>query len=387
MAVRFKDRAFKASKEHPCPICGRPDGSDPRSKGKCLISKAGEHTNAEGYVYDNPEGAQVFCFRITAPRIGPYVLQEQQDDRPREGAFYIDEDAGELVRLPDGSAPKPGARKGKKPRKKKAARPAGPVWVNRLEHPPEPPVFSDGEQRMRRMAVELWEGRAGHSLGAGRYLASRGIDAAWLESHWPSSLAWHTSVYHKGSDSHLPAMLGRVVAPTGEHVATHRVYLKPGGRGKADVEPNKLTLGPLAGGAIRLYDPADTDGTLCLAEGIETAMAAAHAVVGLGWGVWSCLSTSGMRALLLPHEMVTSGQIKRVVLLADVDRSRLKASPADPDGPLLQQGLGGQRAARATAERLRNEYPGLAVAIAWPGEGRLIGFDESVGEVVPGGSV
>lgn len=383
MSTRFKDRAYKASRERPCPICGRPSGDDPRSAGKCLISKAGEHTNAEGFVYDNPEAAQVFCFRVSAPRVGPYVLQEQQGDRQREGAFYVDEDAGELIRLPDGSAPKAGSRGGKRPRKKKATKPAAPVWVNRLEQPPAPPRLSAGERKMRRKAVDIWENGTtfGHAM---HYLASRGIDRDWIYNNWPSSLRWCTSVYHKDTDSHLSAMLGRVVAPTGEHVATHRVYLKPDGRGKAGVEPNKVTLGPLSGGSIRLYDPRDDAGTLCIAEGIETAMAVARAVVGLGWGVWSCLSTGGMRALLLPSDMVISGRINRVVVLADVDRSRLRASPADPDGPMRQQGLGGQRAARATAERLRNEYPGLAAVVAWPGEGRLIEFDEVLGECVPG---
>ncbi len=413
MAGSFRDRAFKATKEKPCPICGRPSGNDPRSAGKCLVSRDGEHVDSQGRTWHDPEGAAVHCFRIYVARIGPYVLQDQQIDKHRQGAFYVDEDAGELVLDAEGKPP--GGRPGKKPRRKpRVTTPAAPVWINRFENPPGPLSLTDAESRMRRMATQLWHESSGQNDHAIAYLSARGIDRGWLESNWPESLAWHGAVYHKDSDAHLPAMLGRVTAPTGEHVATHRIYLQQDGRGKADVEVNKLTIGPLCGGAIRLYDVAKTplpsplpggereqetsgskppprsdEGTLCIAEGIETAMAAASAVVQMGWGVWSCLSTGGMRSLVLPHEMIGpdagAGRIRRVVLLADVDRSKLMPSPAEPS-QVFQQGLGGQRAARATAERLRNEYPGLGVAIAWPGSGRLVGFDRSVGEVVPGGN-
>ena len=77
--------------------------------------------------------------------------------------------------------------------------------------------------------------------------------------HTPTGLWW-------------PAMVGLVADAAGEPTAIHRTYLAPDGNGKANVPagPQKMAMGPCRGGAVRLAEP--TDGTLILAEGIETAL-------------------------------------------------------------------------------------------------------------------
>lgn len=65
----------------------------------------------------------------------------------------------------------------------------------------------------------------------------------------------------------LPAMVALVVNAEGAPVGVHRTYLAADGRGKAKVAPDKASLGPVWGGAIRLADP-DADGSVVVGEGI-----------------------------------------------------------------------------------------------------------------------
>jgi putative DNA primase/helicase len=54
-------------------------------------------------------------------------------------------------------------------------------------------------------------------------------------------------------------------------VAIHRTFLARDGSGKAPVDPQKMMIGPCAGGAVRLAPAA---GTLMVGEGIETSLSA-----------------------------------------------------------------------------------------------------------------
>ena len=96
--------------------------------------------------------------------------------------------------------------------------------------------------------------------------------------------------------------------------AIHRTFLTADGSKKAQVTNPKLMLGPCAGGAVRLA-PAGDD--LVLAEGIETALSVLQAS---GKPVWACLSTSGLKAVLLPPE------VKTVTIAADGDDAGKKAA-------------------------------------------------------------
>ena len=102
--------------------------------------------------------------------------------------------------------------------------------------------------------------------------------------------------------------------PVREVVAVHRTFLKADGSGKAPVSQNKIMLGPCSGGAVRLALAGDE---LVLAEGIETALSVLQAN---GKPTWATLSTSGLKAVILPPE------VKTVIIAADGDEPGLKAA-------------------------------------------------------------
>jgi hypothetical protein len=121
-----------------------------------------------------------------------------------------------------------------------------------------------------------------------------------------------------------------------ERLPARRAALRPDGAGKADVDPPRMALGAIAGGAVRL-GPAAAE--IAVAEGIETGLAVAQAT---GLPVWAALSTGGLRSLILPPEV-------RTVLVF-----------SDGDAP-------GEAAARAAASRWLRE--GCRVRIARPPSG------------------
>ena len=165
-----------------------------------------------------------------------------------------------------------------------------------------------------------------------RYLARRGITLPP-----PPSLHWAPGCRHP-SRIYLPAMVAKVVNIDGDLIGVHRTFLQPDGSflqpdgsGKADIEPQKASLGPISGGAVRLAPAAET---LLIGEGIETCIAALQAT---SMPAWATLSTAGMVALQLPPIA------REIIILADHDANGA-----------------GQRAAYAAADR-------------WLAEGRRYG--------------
>jgi putative DNA primase/helicase len=153
------------------------------------------------------------------------------------------------------------------------------------------------------------------------YLRSRGITMTVS-----ASLRFHANLKHP-TGAYLPAMVAAVQDAEGAIVAIHRTFLKADGSGKANVEQQKMMLGPCAGGAVRLAKPAST---ISIAEGIETALSIAQACPDLA--VWAALSTSGMRALRLPDV------VRDVIIAADSDDAGEQAAQAAAAG-LLCEGL------------------------------------------------
>lgn len=122
-------------------------------------------------------------------------------------------------------------------------------------------------------------------------------------------------------------MVAQVVDVTGTHIALHRTYLAPDGRGKAAVPPPRATLGLVAGGTIRLAE-LSPDRRLVIGEGVGTS---ASAGLLLGAPAWAAIFAGNLeRGLALPHEVV------------NVDIA------VDPDAP-------GRKAARAAGQRWRRE--------------------------------
>jgi nucleotide-binding universal stress UspA family protein len=168
------------------------------------------------------------------------------------------------------------------------------------------------------------------------YLEGRGI-VGMRFNRVSRTLRFHPSVLHGASGQRLPAMLAQIRGHKGQRLGVHRTFLKPDGSGKADVEPQKMMLGPSSGGSVR-FGPDNQ--VIALAEGIETALSVSQ---GSRLTVWATLSTSGLKGLILPPPPVA----EVIVIAADND-------PA------------GITAAEQAAERFERE--GRAVSITYPRE-------------------
>jgi hypothetical protein len=115
---------------------------------------------------------------------------------------------------------------------------------------------------------------------------------------------------HRPSDTTWPVLLAAVTDPTsGVLLAVHRTFLARDGSGKAPVDPAKMTLGPIAGGVIRLGEP-EAAKPLVIAEGIESA---ASAGVILGAPAWAAIAAGNLHKIALPVA------VKAVVIAADPD--------------------------------------------------------------------
>ena len=183
----------------------------------------------------------------------------------------------------------------------------------------------------RDCARRLWESTcpiAGTVAAA--YLDARGVGHV---ARAPA-LRFHPSIPHPSVPGRFPALVAGVQDADGRFVGIQRTYLD--GARKAALDPVRASLGSLAGGAVRILEPAGD--ALLLGEGIESTAAAARVLDWPG-GAWATLGTSGLRAVVLP------ASVRRVVVAADRD-------------------AGGLRAAAAVADRLESE--GRRVTIEVP---------------------
>jgi hypothetical protein len=99
----------------------------------------------------------------------------------------------------------------------------------------------------------------------------------------------------------------------------HRTFLGPDGRGKADVEPNKMMLGRAKGAVLKLTPDEDVTTGLALTEGIEDALA----VLNSGFApVWACLSAGTMATFPV------LGGIEALTVFADNDSAGAQAAEA-----------------------------------------------------------
>jgi len=112
----------------------------------------------------------------------------------------------------------------------------------------------------------------------------------------PDVLRFVPDLWHRESNTRWPAMIGLVEHDVFGHIAIHRSWLQPDGSAKAPVSPDRMTLGPADGGAIRLA-PIGPNGELALAEGVEDALSFMKLT---GQPCWSCLTAGGIESFVLP---------------------------------------------------------------------------------------
>ncbi|WP_170480630.1 DUF7146 domain-containing protein [Ruegeria arenilitoris] len=123
---------------------------------------------------------------------------------------------------------------------------------------------------------------------AEQYLLSRCI-----ECHDIHNLRYAPICEHLSGEL-LAALVARIEGSEGS--AVHLTYIDEMGE-KADVEPQKVMLGPTKGGAVRLMKGEDG---LIVAEGIETCLSIQSGISPPPFSVWAALSASNMRSLILP---------------------------------------------------------------------------------------
>jgi len=188
------------------------------------------------------------------------------------------------------------------------------LWGGIERCAPPPPFLATHKADHSEYARRVWsETRPAEGTAVERYLQSRGIAATV-----PATLRFHPGLKHSPTGLLLPAMVAAVtVWPSRTVTAIHRTWLKADGSGKAPVTPDKMTLGPLAGGAIRLNAAGDV---LVVAEGIETALSA---MMVTGLPAWSCISAGGMAAATLPDT------VREVIVAADNDANGVGQAAAD----------------------------------------------------------
>lgn len=169
-------------------------------------------------------------------------------------------------------------------------------------------------QRKAAQAKRLWdEAQPINGTHAETYLRGRGITCAL-----PDALRFHPEAWHGPTAKRHPAMVALVHGAEG--FAVHRSFLRPDGAGKAALDGgNKLMLGAVAGGAVRV---AEGPGPLVVAEGVETALSLASGLLRAPVAAWAALSASGMAGLRLPPDP------GRLTIATDGDKAGREAGHA-----------------------------------------------------------
>jgi len=175
-----------------------------------------------------------------------------------------------------------------------------------------------------------------------RYLVGRGLPVrAW------QNLYLHDNLSGQGVKG-APAMVAKVHSPEGHVQTLHRTFLdRKTARKLAGVEAKQLmpviktkARPTWLGGAVRLYPVNErAQGRLVLAEGIETALAAAEIFAA---PAWACLTAGGLAAWEPPEGV----EVRHVIIAADHDDGHVER-----DGRQVRN-LAGHEAAFTLAARL-----------------------------------
>jgi hypothetical protein len=143
---------------------------------------------------------------------------------------------------------------------------------------------------------------------AQQYLTQRRGIRFWL----PHTLRWHPEAFRL-EDRTMGGIVARVDDASGDFLGIWRI--RPAMVGKV----LRGGLGPVAGGAVRLFDAAAE--VLVIAEGIEDALAA-HALTG--WPAWAAVSAPNMKRIQLPPPPAVTFRV--VEIHADADEAGMAAA-------------------------------------------------------------
>lgn len=159
-----------------------------------------------------------------------------------------------------------------------------------------------------RAALAIWaEAIAINGTVAETYLAARG-----LAGETSTALRYHPNPRHPNETASLPALVALVISTqSGQPAAIHRTYLRRDGTGKANVDPAKVSKGPIRAGAIMLHAP-EAGRPLVIGEGIETSLSAGRLI---GAPAWSAIAAGNLRRITPPRE------VREIIIAADPDET------------------------------------------------------------------
>jgi DNA primase len=125
----------------------------------------------------------------------------------------------------------------------------------------------------------------------------------------------------------MPAVLCAVYDRGGAVVGIQRIFLRDGGRAKANMKRPKLTLGRIRGGSLRLGPPQPT---IIVCEGPEDGLTLAQEIPGSS--VWPTLGTGLMPIVAYPEEVTE-------IVIAGQNDGAGKAAVDAAGQALLEQGF------------------------------------------------
>lgn len=207
-------------------------------------------------------------------------------------------------------------------------------WHTRAKPYPADPAAAAADRRKRIALARDIQSQARLAAGtrAERYLRHRIPGLASV----PPAIGYLPPgdhyAWHPWSGERRPVMVAAIHHVEHGLVAVHRTWLTMDGSGKATLNPERATTGPIGGAAVRLGE-LRPDAPLVIGEGLESALSASELI---GWPAWAALSAGGIDRLVLPAEA------RDIVIAIDRDRDDF-----------------GERAARRAAAR-------------WVGEGRRV---------------
>jgi hypothetical protein len=177
-------------------------------------------------------------------------------------------------------------------------------------------LYHDHGRKRRRTDVDADRVGAAQAIWCSSCPAPATIVETYLREHRglrgviPPTIRCAYALRHGPSGLILPTMVAAVaVWPSRAVEAVHRTYLDPENGAKAHVEPTKMMLGRVGGGAVRLGEVGEQ---LAVSEGLETGLLAQYAT---GIPTWAALSAVGMERIVLPALPLA----REVFILADND--------------------------------------------------------------------
>lgn len=171
--------------------------------------------------------------------------------------------------------------------------------VVKMKVPSAHDIAKDRENKRKRAFEIYWAARKNDDF-LRAYLKFCRINPNDLNG-LPECIKFHPCLIHPCKRYAL-AMLAPFTDVSGKFLAVQRTWLQPDGFGRADFTPDRMMLGAVSGGAIRLYHATNH---LIVTVRIEDGLRARQ--IDPARGVWAVGSPAALPTLILPEatELVT----------------------------------------------------------------------------------